>query len=388
MQYIFLLFTFFVIPKSVFAVLPPDIIFSVGTQLWQIVIGVGALIVGSITALFPFLRNISFGSLSVRRIALSLGVSCALLGLAYLFYLSGAEPARTHIPTTLSATTTGHEFHSHRFVFFGTRKNGEQILINMDINRKELPEGGFIHYYVGDIIYGTSSIAFDMQIATSSREVLPDLFFSQFQRTTPPDHSARESYALAFSSGGHQYAIETELITSDFLVKNEPEYTAYIGVGDARGIVDGEQILFHAMIERIYSTDYRPTIFFDPENKIESETVQLVLWDEDGNFYIADRSQVKDFSTAYASHFWGMEKLRDGTMRRFFDSDATMTTQNSRVGFVVQFDGVGVAHRIEVKLLRPFEGKLKAGYVEGLVSGNGEARPIYGYGYQHRYGEQ
>ena len=77
----------FGVPNSALAVLPPDIIFSVGTQLWQIVVGVGALVVGSITAVFPFLRNISSRIPRLRMVILSVGMLSVLGGLFLLFYI-------------------------------------------------------------------------------------------------------------------------------------------------------------------------------------------------------------------------------------------------------------------------------------------------------------
>ena len=254
------------------------------------------------------------------------------------------------------------------------------------MNRKEILGGGFVHYYMGDVMSGGSSTPLYFERVDASREVLSDLLFTKFSRTLPLDHSARESYAVAFSAVGSDFSVETEMITSDFLIKNEPEYTAYIGVGKARGTVDGESIIFRVMIERIYSTDYRKSVFFDPLEEIPTETVQLILWDELGNFYLADSSRVDAYSPVYASHFWGLLKSIDGTAKKVFGSDATMQTKDGQNTFVAHISDEHILHTVDVVLTKPFVTKTDEGYVEGTVTTSLKTRTIRGMGYHHLYG--
>lgn len=381
------LILFFLCPVHAFAVLPPDIIFSIGTQLWQIAVGVGALVVGSITALFPFFKSASQSLPRMRVTILSVGLSLVFCGLGYLIFIAATSRDTPRVVTVQTATSTGYEYHGNRFVFLGKKANGENILINIDMNRKELSGGLFAHYYIGDVQNGAESLEISVMRDATTREVLPDLFFSQFVRILPNDHSAREAYTLSFAMGGHAYTIETDMITGDYLIKNEPEYTKYIGVGTARGVVDGESVVFHAMMERIYSTDYRPTIFFDPEGKIQSETVQLVLWDVGGNFYLVDKSDVPGGVTGYATHFWGLQKDVDGSTRRMFTGSAERTTsQNGPVEFSARFELIGRENSILLRLTQPFADEDDEGYVEGAITTNGLKTPVRGFGYHHKYG--
>ena len=373
-------------PLTAFAVLPPDIIFTIGTQLWQIVVGVGALVVGSITALFPFLKSASVNMPRKRVVILSIGLSLAFVGFIYLIFISATGSKIPRLVSTQTASSTGYEFHGNRFVFLGTKSNGERILINLEINRKELPNGGFVHYYMGDVMNGASSTPIYFERTDASREVLSDLFFSQFKRTLPLDHSARESYVITFTTPGSIFSIETEMITSDFLIKNEPEYTVYIGVGRAVGVVDGESVPLHAMIERAYSNDYRTTVFFDPNELIPTETVQLVLWDELGNFSLLDSSRVDALSPAYASHFWGLQKSFEGSAKRVFDGNAFMRMLGDRNEFSAHFSSGGRAHTIDVILTKPFLKKTEEGYIEGVLFDGEKKRSVHGLGYHHLYG--
>ena len=375
------------IPSRAFAVLPPDIIFSVGTQLWQIVVGIGALLLGSFTAIFPFLKNLFSVPTRMRVVLLSLGLCIFFGGVGYLIYVSAFPPLPASNVAMETASSTHHEFHSNRFVFLGNRSDGQPVLVNMDINRKELADGsGYVHYYFGNIVYGTTSFQFSEERNSPTREVLPDLFFTSFVRTLPPDHSAREAYTLSFQSGGLQFQFATEMITSEFLIKNEPEYSAYIGAGKATGVVDGETIVFHAMVERIYSTDYRPTVFFDPEGKLRSESVQLVLWDEAGNFTLVDESRVGAYSPAYASHFWGLGRTPEGVLRRYFDGVSTFSTLNSAPHFQTTMGTTSAAQTIDLSLTQPFLWLPDEGYVDGTITDQLGVRYIHGLGYHHIYG--
>lgn len=383
----FALFAALLFPHTALAVLPPDIIFSLGTQLWQIAVGILALIVGSITALFPFLKGATANIPRLRVIMLSLGMCLLLSGFGYLVFIAATDTGTEVGAVSQSASTTGYEFHGNRFVFLGTLASGDDVLINIDVYRKERSLGLFTHYYLGDVVNGTSSTPIDVVRDATTSAVLPDLFFSQFARMLPEDHSAREAYALSFVSGGHAYSIETDMITSDFLIKNEPEYTAYIGAGKARGVVDGESVVFYTMIERIYSTNYRPTIFFDPDGKVKSETIQLVLWDAEENFYLADQSRVDEFTPGYASHFWGLIKSAGGASRRIFAGSAERSNSGGSVHFTAQFLAEGRQDGLlTAQLVKPFAGEDDEGYVEGSVTDAGQERSVRGFGYHHRYG--
>ena len=392
MHYVFLLIAFFALPRSVFAVLPPDILFSVGTQLWQIVAGVGALIVGSLAALFPFLRNVSWPNLPRRSVFISAGVFIVLLSVGYLTYTLSLHKESDAPPLLgIVGTTTGYEFHANKFVLLGETARGERVLVDLDMNRKELSGGECIHYYFANVIVGTTTKSVYAEETLPMPLLSERFFFSEFLRTLPPDHSAREQYAFTFTLDGRVYKVNTEMLTADFLLKNEPEYTAYVGVGKAEGSIDGEPVDFRVMSERIYSNDYRVSVFFDPEGNLKSESVQLVLWDEKGDFYMIDRSHVEENFPAYASHIWGLTKNSTGEMERYFEGDATMVNEEERRLFHATLGAKDSSRKFELSLEEEFGNSYSEGLVRGTVqvgSTGGEVRSVSGLGTHRIYGKE
>lgn len=390
-MYLFaVLVVFLLVPNMAGAVLPPDMIFSVGAQLWQILAGVGALLVGTVTALFPFLRNTVAGIPRLRVILLSLGSFFILCGLSYLFYVSTVQEA-AHLPAPVSQVPSGvglpFAFYSDRFVFSGHHANGNSILIDLTINRKQEADGSFTHYYLGDIIDGTKQNKISLDRAVWGHEVLPDLFFSAFTHATSTDHSARENFTMNFDQLGKSYALTTGELVADFITKNEPEYTAYIGASTSSLSVGKERIVMNTMHERVYSTDYRQTIFFEGGETLPSTTVQLVFWDDVGNFYLIDKSDVRAPSPAYSSHYWALMKDKRGYVKRAFGGEARIEQTSTSTRFIAHVPGLSEASLV-LPLVRPFVEAKDKGLVLGSIEDALGVRNVEGEGYFNTYGKE
>lgn len=389
---LYFLISLFALPSTVFAVLPPDIIFSLGTQLWQVVVGVGALVVGSVTALFPFMRSATYRVPRQRVLLMVIGSAIVLSGLAYFIYLIAIKIPVRNVPppqpamAVISAATSTHEFHSDRFVFSGQYANGAPILVDLIVNRKGLDDGSFVHYYLLNLIDKKIAKKIYSERTVAGHEVLSDLFFTQFARATSTDHSARDSYEMTFQQSGKTFHIRTGELSADFMTKNEPEYTAYVSVGTSTLLFGNESVALHVMHERVYSSDYRKTIFFDGSDTLPSETIQLVFWDELGNFYLVDHSLVKASSSAYSTHFWALMKDGDGYVKRAYRGDARAIHTATSTHFLAAVPDFQQA-TFSLDLKQPFSEEQEKGLVSGAVEDALGLRMLSGQGYFNIYGK-
>lgn len=373
-------------PLVASAVLPPDVIFSVGSQLTQVFAAVVVFVTGSLVAVLPFVRGF-FSGARARAILLVLGGILLALGAGiYLARNIHRTPtAPTGTGTAESATSSRHHFFSDRFVLAGERKDKSMILIDLIINRKEREEGGFTHYYLLNLIDGTSSGKFMEQREMKDPAILPNLILDGFLRAVAPDHSSRESFSLSFNRAGKHYEVTTSVFSADFITKNEPEYTLYASAGTSSVTVGDEIIPLHAYYERVYSEDYRPTIFFDGSETLPSRTTQLILWDDAGNFYLVDRSEVLAYSPSYAPHFWALMKDGDGFTKKAYTGLLSTTRADGLAvtGSVPDLNDVS----FRVKLMRQFNTDQTKGWAEGVVEDNsGVPRRVVGQCYVELYG--
>ncbi len=384
----------FAVPHVASAVLPPDIIFAVSSQVVQLWTFVGTIIVGSIVVLFPTF-TIFFKSKVGKWLCAMLGVIVVLLVWSYVLlhiYRPASLPPWVPNGTTATGTTTGaipykvgYRFYSDRFVFVGKRPSGDPVAFDMYINRKELADGGFFHYYSLSLIDGNiRDENYQSQMVPDS-EVLPGLIFSEFVRHMAADHSSRESFTFSLSGGNKKYALETSELKGDFITKNEPENTEYFSVGRAILRNGTDSIEGNVLFQRTYSTDYRPTIFFAGYETLSSEATQIILWDDAGSFYLADKSDVHTVSPAYSSHFWALTK--DGDRARKAFSGELELSQNVTGLFTGSIPDLGIKE-IRVTAKTFFFGETTKGYTEGTLVDSVGSHAVRGIVTHNEYGER
>lgn len=382
------LFVVGIFPFSAHAVLPPDIIYSVGTQLYATLAGVGVFILGSILAVVPFIKGL-FGRVWTPKVGLPLlGIICLFGASLFLFYslvnvVEAPSPFDSGPKDTSTTTsqTSQHRFFADRFVVVGKTDVGEKFLLNIDINRKERVDSAFEHYYLGKLLTGNDTWSFYEDRTAPDTGVLSDLFFSRFQAEEAADHSARNTFTFSFMHGGKAYTIVTEELSADFLTKNTPEYTWYTSAGKARVSVDGISFPAQVMYQKTYSTDYRPTIFFAGGDTLKSETTQFVLWNKKGDFYFTDNTKVEEAHPAYASHFWALKKTAEGVMYKTFEGYARKESSDQGVSFVSSIPSFDNAN-LSLDVVVPMEGS-DEGWVEGVLKNAGNTELVYGLGYHH-----
>jgi hypothetical protein len=370
-------------PVYTHAVLPPDVIFSIGSQLSQMFAVVGIFVAGGIMSVVLFGKKVveKIRTIGMKKFISTLILICIIIG-SFVYIVTkikNKQPQEEGGPLSQSS----YQFHSDRFVLAGELDNGKPFLFDIDINRKEIGGAQYIHYYMGNLVEGESSQYFYEKREANKSTILSDLFFKDFNKSLEEDHSSRYSYDFSFSFSGKNYTVSTDTMESDFIIKNEPEYTSYVSAGEATLSVEGVPYTVHIMHQAIYSTDYRKSVFFEGFSDLKSQTHQLILWDDEGTFYLVDQSEVDGYSQFYASHFWTLTKYRNESMKKAFSGTVTKTNTNFTAS-IPRFENT----KINVYIKNFFERNSNEGYVEGSITDALGTRSISGLGYYHRYGEQ
>lgn len=190
---------------------------------------------------------------------------------------------------------------------------------------------GFSHYYKLEIRRdGVSVYSKTDGFQSDSSNILEDgSLFTTFENVLAEDISARESYKIDLSE--INFSLNLPELTSDFVVKNRPEYTKYVALGDGVVNYGNEEIQVHAYLSKIYSVDSSKYIFFDGISSLNVENYQLIFWDDAGNFYLVDSSDVENPSPYYTSHKWLLYKdaSNDSLIKRFsFDGELTQANKS------------------------------------------------------------
>lgn len=245
--------------------------------------------------------------------------------LAVISILLFNNPLAPFVAQAIKTSESSRRFFSDEIVLFGQAPDGKDFLLDLILNRKEeLQLASFQHYRFASLIYNDTNENLTESILNPNPQVISFGFLPEFENKIASDLSARESYLFTANIAGRQIKAEISGLQGDFIVKNSPEYTRYISEGKATVQVGAQTFNVHALITKVYSSDYEKYIFPPGDKTLQSETQVLNLWDEAGNFYLIDKSDVNSYSPSYRTHTWVLFKnaVQQYT-KKAFDAEIT-----------------------------------------------------------------
>ena len=324
------------LPQTVEAVLPPDLVVSVGSQI----AGFFSLLVAVVVSVFASL-GVLYAGWFERFKHYSTYIAFGILVLALLasnaFYLwqlnQPSHVVAPEYPTFTTATTTQDctncAFYSDSLTLY-VPDSSNPLVIELDLNRRQELDGLFTHYY---FLNGTVGKNFDeyTQFSSNVYDLQPNDFLNSIQRIEAEDASVRDIYTgVVETQAGELITFESEAVDGDFITRNKPEYTQFQSATTFNVMVNGETKTAFGLVENLQSTDYRKRIFFPGMALLESLTHQFVLWDEAGAFYMIDDSKVFSNTPAYPAHSWLLYKSAvDGTTKKGFLTQITQLDESS-----------------------------------------------------------
>jgi hypothetical protein len=342
-----LLFTVLFLPRFSFAIVPPEFIVTVSSNLLQILGLVSIAIFSIYSALGVIIRR---GHVFVKAHVLPIVIVVNLIAGGVLYFnilradneLSSlsfeAEVLRNKLllaEETIGQLTdnerkqaiitdcslnrvcqNGRKFISDTYVVVGNN-----IVLELDINRLEVEPGSgiFNHYaYLNGTFLGTPVTDYMSFVATTSDSFSFD-FLKEFTLKKASDLSSRESHTISLlidETSTVQFSIPSS--DANFVTRNSPAYTRTHSIATTT-IHVGESIYpieAHAYIEKTYSDDADSAVFFSGRDELGIKTVQFILWDTAGNFYLFDKSDVERPVPQYQSHTWALTKSASGLAQK------------------------------------------------------------------------
>lgn len=351
------------VPRLTYALLPPDVIFNVGSQFVQMFSVVALVVTGLVTSIVIVGRQWFFLSLQHAWKIFVGGFLIVMVAVGYIYYdqqqtvsgasteqltqlkalnsalrseleqrvpieeyqrlLSAYEASSEYIPgfdpqSSSSQSVSRAHFTSDTITLY-TDQLDEPFVLEIDLNRREDISGLYSQYtflngsWMGEafsdyqLVYGSSTLP------------RPNDFMPVFNRTRAYDLSTRDSYDFELVVQGEIMSVSIHDIEGDFLTRNHPAYTRYQSAATALVKYRGQSFTAQALVESAYSDDYTKYIFFPEYSEVDATTHQFILWDDEGNLYMIDKSEVRSNTPAYPSHNWLLYKnARTGALKKSF----------------------------------------------------------------------
>ncbi len=345
------------LPQYSYAILPPSFIVSVGSQFVQF-FSVIILIVGGVTGSVLMYLRPHFYFVREHLYAVLAALVVIILGSiagVYMYqeaankqiYLEQIEALNkqieeatrmaTYVSSSTAAypTSTGTEgnweslkdarrlfVNDTLFLYGGDARN--PFYLEIDLNRRQVPNGTFMHYYyVVSVFDGEDRSYYDRIFSTSTVPMTTDSILNLTLRPYS-DLSTRYEHQGTVLLGDLPVSFSTFNLQGDFITKNFPTYTRYQSIGDGIVTYNNEKIAVQVLSEGIHSSDFEKSIFFEGSDSVNADTRQFVLWDSVGNFYMIDQSVVTPEIPQYTSHTWLLyTDKKEGYTKKSFTSDIT-----------------------------------------------------------------
>lgn len=115
---------------------------------------------------------------------------------------------------------------------------------------------------------------------------------------------------------GKQVGFDTKTIENEISVRSLPGYTKFMSEGDGILTINGVSHEAYVLYTRIYSSNSSELFTYDGD--LELLTDWIAFWDNDGNFYHVDSTEVKNPVPNYQTHSIGIIKNKVGSVTKIF----------------------------------------------------------------------
>ena len=116
----------------------------------------------------------------------------------------------------------------------------------------------------------------------------------------------------------HKVRVEftSDTLANEIGIRSLPDYTKFMSEGDGTILIDGASIPVHILYTRIYSMDASKIQFYTEPMGVTTDWV--AFWDQAGNFYHIDTTEVGQPTDIYETHQIGVWKNSVGAVAKTF----------------------------------------------------------------------
>lgn len=272
--------------------------------------------------------------------------------------------------------TTKYYFNDN-FIIYGVDNKGTPFLAEIYLQRSQKDTDEFAHFYrVG--VYSNGKFSESEQQKTMPKpEIQPFTFLDSFKTSFGADFSAKQTFVIDFTVDSISYSLATDIFEGDFIVRNDPDYMKHVSF--AKGILSQKGGNFTVNIAYLgtYAENSSKYIYFDGFYQLQSTAHLLVLWDEEDNVYLIDKSRVKSSHQFYKSHTWVLNKSASKYLRKAFTAGLSYNeSEEYPTKWIVTLPTLQNA---TLSLETDFLNDTAWGYTTGTINDNAGTRKINGY---------
>lgn len=110
---------------------------------------------------------------------------------------------------------------------------------------------------------------------------------------------------------------DTSTLENEISIRSLPGYTKFMSEGSGFLVINNEKHDAYVLYTRIYSSNASELLTYD--GNIGLLTDWVAFWDNDGNFYHVDSTEVKDPTPNYQTHSIGVWKSKIGSVLKTFE---------------------------------------------------------------------
>jgi len=136
-----------------------------------------------------------------------------------------------------------------------------------------------------------------------------------------PSRVLRQSVRGEFMVNNQRILVDLPNLANEMTVRSLPGYTKFLSEGPATVEINGQKVAAKGLYTRIYSMNANDIQFYDTPFGLRTDWV--AFWDEQGNFYHADRTNVAVPTSKYQTHQLALLKTAQGSVTTGFEVGVT-----------------------------------------------------------------
>lgn len=379
----FLFVIYLLYPKPAKAVIPPDFIFNIGTSIAQVFSVVILFFSALFATTYQFIK-LKFASLKHRRIFLILSIVLVIFGSLGISLIYTLRKENIDFKTWLNLyqiskhTTDDTKDYFYDRIIVSAKDDQQQPLVAVfEGSRQETKQPGFSHSYGVYVLYQGKVFRDFTSFTSPSSTVQAHDFITSFSSNASAE-LPEFTYTMGIKLDTQNFTFTFSDLESDFLVKNNLEYIRFISPGLAKISVGGKVFSGHVMVDRVLSTNGKiPTL---EGYEVKRTSHSIALWQENGDFYHIDTSQVFTPNVPYASHTWVLYKnAQTKSTNKLYEASVVYTPnpEPSWKIIIPELNNTKLTFKLISTLTKNSE-QLE-GYVQGTVQDKSGKHEVSGY---------
>ncbi len=171
------------------------------------------------------------------------------------------------------------------------------------------------------------------QNATSDSAIVSNALFKRWEIDINKSRVLKQRVDGEILIGGDALAFSTSELENEIGMRSLPGYTKFMSNGSGTLKVNGNNLAVHVLYTRIYSLNSADIQFYNQPLGLTTDWV--AFWDNQGNFYHIDNTQVDRPTPIYESHQIGVLKSADSSVLKSFSLEVQRDGNTPPTDYVV-----------------------------------------------------